>query len=171
MTVTLEASAQPISGWGRTTPTTTAVGRPLDEAALEVAVRSTRGGVIARGLGRSYGDAAQCTGGMTIETADLSSIGELDRESGTIEVGAGVSLHELMRHIIPAGFFVAVTPGTRYVSIGGAIAADIHGKNHHCDSSFCRHVVEMTLVTPTGTFTVSPEADPSCSGPPPAVWA
>ena len=160
MTVTLEASAQPISGWGRTTPTTTAVGRPLDEAALEVAVRSTRGGVIARGLGRSYGDAAQCTGGMTIETADLSSIGELDRESGTIEVGAGVSLHELMRHIIPAGFFVAVTPGTRYVSIGGAIAADIHGKNHHCDSSFCRHVVEMTLVTPTGTFTVSPEADP-----------
>ena len=65
-----------------------------------------------------------------------------------------------MRHIIPSGWFVAVTPGTRYVSVGGAIAADVHGKNHHRDGSFANHVVELTLVTPTGTFTVSPATDP-----------
>ena len=89
-----------------------------------------------------------------------TGIGAIDEASGTIEVGGGASLHDLMRSIIPAGWFVAVTPGTRYVSVGGAIAADVHGKNHHRDSSFARHVVEMTIATPTGTFTVSPEVDP-----------
>ena len=119
----------------------------------------TTGGVIARGLGRSYGDAAQCSGGLTIDASGFSDIGHLDDSSGTIDVGGGVSLHDLMRHIIPSGWFVAVTPGTRHVSIGGAIAADVHGKNHHRDGSFANHVVELTLVTPTGTFTVSPDVD------------
>ena len=84
----------------------------------------------------------------------------LDEAAGTIEVGGGVSLHDLMRHLIPAGWFVAVTPGTRYVTVGGAIAADVHGKNHHRDGSFARHVVEMTLVTPSGVITVAPDRDP-----------
>ncbi len=160
MTLTLDVSPQPLSGWGRTAPTTALVSRPSDAAGIEEALRTHRSGVIARGLGRSYGDAAQCSGGLTIDVAGLDQIGPLDEDSGTIEVGGGVSIHDLMRTIIPSGWFVAVTPGTRYVSVGGAIAADVHGKNHHRDGSFARHVVTMTLVTPNGTFTVTPGTDP-----------
>ena len=160
MTGTVEASHRQLSGWGRTAPTRARVDRPVDAASIAGAFRTQTGGVIARGLGRSYGDAAQCSGGLTIEASGFSDIGKLDDSSGTIDVGGGVSLHDLMRHIIPSGWFVAVTPGTRYVSIGGAIAADVHGKNHHRDGSFANHVVELTLVTPTGTFTVSQDADP-----------
>ena len=144
MTFAVEVSPEPLCGWGRTTPTTAMVSRPVDVSSIELAFRTQREGVIPRGLGRSYGDAAQCSGGLTIDTAGLSAMGELDESSGTIEVGGGVSLHDLMRTIIPAGWFVAVTPGTRYVTVGGAIAADVHGKNHHRDGSFARHVVQMT---------------------------
>jgi decaprenylphospho-beta-D-ribofuranose 2-oxidase len=160
MSLALEVSPEALSGWGRTTPTRALVSRPATVASVERALRTQGDGVIARGLGRSYGDAAQCSGGLTIDTAGLSHIGALDDSSGTIEVGGGVSLHELMRAVIPAGWFVAVTPGTRFVSVGGAIAADVHGKNHHRDGSFARHVVEMTLATPVGTRSVSPGSDP-----------
>jgi len=160
MSVTVESSLRSLSGWGRTAPTTALVSRPVDPSSVSSSFRAHHGGVIARGLGRSYGDAAQCTGGLTIDTAGLSAIGELDEAAGTIEVGGGVSLHDLMRRLIPAGWFVTVTPGTRYVSVGGAIAADVHGKNHHRDGSFARHVVEMTLVTPSGVISVSPDRDP-----------
>ena len=120
MTVTLERSLRPLSGWGRTAPTTALVGRPAGRILRLGLVPPPPGGVIARGLGRSYGDAAQCTGGLTIDTTGLSHIGALDEAARTIEVGGGVSLHDLMRRLIPAGWFVAVTPGTRYVSVGGA---------------------------------------------------
>ena len=160
MTVTVDSAPRPLSGWGRTARTTAVVNRPLDASSVLASMHDHSGGVIARGLGRSYGDAAQCSGGLTIGTAGLSHIGALDDVVGTIEVGAGVSLHDLMRHLIPAGWFVAVTPGTRYVTVGGAIAADVHGKNHHRDGSFARHVVEMTIVTPGGVVTVAPDRDP-----------
>ncbi len=136
------------------------VSRPVDVSSILASFGAQPGGVIARGLGRSYGDAAQCTGGLTLDTAALSHIGALDEMVGTIKVGGGVSLHDLMRRLIPAGWFVAVTPGTRYITVGGAIAADVHGKNHHCDGSFARHVVELTLVTPSGVITVAPARDP-----------
>jgi decaprenylphospho-beta-D-ribofuranose 2-oxidase len=160
MTVTIANALEPLSGWGRTAPTTALVARPLDVSSVRDAVQAHSGGVIPRGLGRSYGDAAQCTGGLTIDTAGLRHVGALDEGSGTIEVGSGVSLHDLMRRLIPMGWFIPVTPGTRYVTVGGAIAADVHGKNHHCDGSFARHVLEMSIVTPRGTFTVSPDREP-----------
>ena len=134
--------------------------RPVDASSVLASLRANPGGVIARGMGRSYGDAAQCTGGLTLDTAGLNDVSVLDESAGTIDVGGGVSLHELMRRLIPAGWFVPVTPGTRYVTVGGAIAADVHGKNHHRDGSFARHVIEMTLVTPSGVISVSPEHDP-----------
>jgi decaprenylphospho-beta-D-ribofuranose 2-oxidase len=79
---------------------------------------------------------------------------------GIVTVGAGLSLDEVIASALPQGWFVPVTPGTRQVSVGGAIAADVHGKNHHRDGSFGDHVLEMHLVTPTGERTVSPTVDP-----------
>jgi decaprenylphospho-beta-D-ribofuranose 2-oxidase len=155
----LDTAAQELRGWGRTAPSVASVASPGDEASISHLLEGARRPVIARGLGRSYGDAAQSSGGVVVETSQLAEIGTLDEATGSIEVGGGVSLHRLMQEIIPRGWFVAVTPGTRYVSVGGAIASDIHGKNHHCDGSFARHVTSMVLATPTGTRVVSPQDD------------
>jgi decaprenylphospho-beta-D-ribofuranose 2-oxidase len=115
--------------------------------------------VIARGLGRSYGDAAQLSGGLVLTNRSLGDIGSIAPD-GVVIVGAGVSIDELLAITIPLGWFMPVTPGTRQVTIGGAVAADVHGKNHHRDGSLGDHVLEMRLVTPTGTFNVSPTMDP-----------
>jgi decaprenylphospho-beta-D-ribofuranose 2-oxidase len=149
-----------LSGWGRTSPVVAHVAAPTDEAAVVAAlVAGDPRGVIARGLGRSYGDAAQRAGGLVVEATGLGGIGAIG-PTGLVEVGAGVSLHDLMAAALPAGWFVPVSPGTRLVTVGGAIAADIHGKNHHRDGSFGQHVTRLTLVTPTGTHTVGPDTGP-----------
>ena len=155
----LYTSARELRGWGRTAPSHAWVASPGNEASIARMLEAPGRRLIARGLGRSYGDAAQSSGGVVVETSQLTEIGPLDEENGCIEVGGGMSLHRLMQELIPRGWFVAVTPGTRYVSVGGAIASDIHGKNHHCDGSFARHVTSMVLATPTGIRVVTPHDD------------
>ena len=157
-----------LSGWGRTAPSASRVVVPDDLGELTRLLVNGDGApggmaappMIARGLGRSYGDAAQCAAGVVIDTSRLDAIGAIHAQTGSVEVGGGVSLDALIRVAIPSGWFIPVSPGTRQVTVGGAIAADVHGKNHHGHGSFCRHVASLTLVTPVGIRTIDPESDP-----------
>ncbi|MET7696162.1 FAD-binding oxidoreductase [Streptomyces sp. NPDC005485] len=147
----MPADTVSVTGWGRTAPTAARLVRPRTYEEMVAAVREcgARGG-IARGLGRAYGDAAQNAGGAVFDMTGLDRIHAIDADGGTVLCDAGVSLHRLMEVLLPLGWFVPVTPGTRYVTVGGAIGADIHGKNHHVSGSFARHVLSFELLTADG---------------------
>ncbi|GAA4068359.1 FAD-binding oxidoreductase [Streptomyces shaanxiensis] len=147
----MPADTVSVTGWGRTAPTTARLIRPrtYEEAAAAVRDCGARGG-IPRGLGRAYGDAAQNAGGSVFDMTGLDRIHAIDADGGTVLCDAGVSLHRLMEVLLPLGWFVPVTPGTRYVTVGGAIGADIHGKNHHVSGTFSRHVLSLELLTADG---------------------
>ena len=127
-----------LSGWGRFPFIETRLVAPRDEAELIRIVRA--GSSIARGNGRAYGDSA-VNPQTTVHTRYFNRMLEFDREGGQITVEAGVLLADVIKACLPYGWFPPVTPGTKFVTIGGMIAADIHGKNHHRDGSF-RHFVD-----------------------------
>src|ERR1035438_1916153 len=152
-----------LTGWGRLAPSPAELAQPASTASaarlLQDAASSR--GVIPRGLGRSYNNAAQCGGGVVISTAQLNRIVELNAATGLASCEAGVSLEQLMVAGLPAGWFVPVSPGTRQITIGGAIAADVHGKNHHVAGSFAMHVPSFDLLLPGGELrTVTRQSDP-----------
>ena len=149
-----------VSGWGRNPSSAANVVRPGDADELAVAAKAAGPrGAIARGLGRAYGDSAMNAGGLVVSSTGVSGVLELDHTRGTARVLAGTSLDSLLREIVPQGWFVPVTPGTRYVTVGGAIAADIHGKDHHAAGSFGLHVESLVLALPDGTRRTLPPAD------------
>ncbi len=153
-----------LTGWGRVSPSSAELAEPatIDGAAQLLQAGADVRGVIARGLGRSYNNAAQSAGGLVISTARMNRIIELDATTGLVTCEAGVSLEQLMVAGLRAGWFVPVSPGTRQVTIGGAIAADVHGKNHHVAGSFARHVPSVEILLPGGDLrTVTGSSDPA----------
>jgi len=149
-----------VTGWGRTNPARALLVECDHQSDVELVIsNASQRGVLVRGLGRSYGDAAQVSGGQLVKLTGRNIL--LDPTSGVVIVDAGLSIDELLRYIVPKGWFVPVTPGTRYVTIGGAIAADIHGKNHHSDGSIGQWVESLNLVTAVDSLiSVSPASDP-----------
>jgi decaprenylphospho-beta-D-ribofuranose 2-oxidase len=140
-----------LRGWGRATASVARVVTParVEDVAAALRAHSARG-ALPRGLGRAYGDAAQNAGGDVLDMTALDGVRALDPVAGTATVGGGCSIAALAARALPAGWFPAVVPGTRWVTAGGAIAADVHGKNHHVDGGFAEHVERFTLVTPDG---------------------
>lgn len=111
---------------------------------------------IARGNGRCYGDASLSD--VTISTLKYDKILSFDTVNGFFECQSGLTLDQVLEVIVPKGWFLPVTPGTKFITIGGAIASDVHGKNHHVDGCFSHHVLEMDVVVGSGeTITCSPE--------------
>ena len=125
--------------------------------------------MIARGLGRSYGDPAQNAGGDVLVPLP-TEIGEA-APGGSVRVSAGTSLHELMTACSRAARFVPVTPGTRYVTVGGAIACDVHGKSHHAMGASGPRVSDRPGPSPAAGAPSTPTATRSSSGRPSAAWA
>tara|TARA_B100000886_G_C20426900_1_gene494626 strand:- start:9841 stop:11262 length:1422 start_codon:yes stop_codon:yes gene_type:complete len=142
----LKSDIKLLSGWGRTNAEECNLVNPdninqIKNLILEARKRS----LIPRGLGRCYGDAAQIKGETVIEIPNFNKI-SINNKDDYIEAEGGASLDSILKFIIPKGYFLPVSPGTRYVTVGGAIAADVHGKNHHVDGSFGNHIRNLTIL-------------------------
>jgi len=134
--------------WGRYPQARHAREVPLAWRA-DLALPATRP-LLAYGQGRSYGDSCLNDGGTLLRTAGLDRFISLDAGTGVLRCEAGVTLGEILRLVVPRGLFVPVVPGTKHVSVGGAIANDIHGKNHHRAGTFGMHVRRLELVRSDG---------------------
>lgn len=147
-----------LSGWGRHPVQQGRVYRPESRAeAAEVLRDGGERSFVPRGLGRSYGDAALNDGGGVLLGVRLNRFLDWDAEAGIVECEAGVSFDDLLRVLLGRGWFPAVTPGTRFVTMGGAVACDVHGKNHPRDGSFSRWMESLRLLLPSGeTLACSP---------------
>ena len=143
-----------VQGWGRFPTASAEVLEPIDADSLKKMVSANKktGSMIPRGAGRSYGDSSLAD--QLISSRFLDSFLSIDENKLSLRCGAGVSLDQILKLCIPRGWFLPVLPGTKFVSVGGAIAADIHGKNHHLDGSFCDHVLSLSLMLASGEVLV-----------------
>ncbi len=137
-----------LSGWGRYPRAETRLVAPRDPGAV-AGLHRAFSGFVARGNGRAYGDAA-IGADTTLALRGLDRFVAFDPGTGLLEVEAGVLLSEIIDLFLPRGFFPFVVPGTRLVTVGGAVAADVHGKNHHVEGGFGQHVESLDLVLADG---------------------
>jgi decaprenylphospho-beta-D-ribofuranose 2-oxidase len=152
MTRSLSCSTERLTGWGRSSHASSTVIEPTTRQEVLAALDDCNGTkVLARGGGRSYGDAALNAGGCVIRTTKMQAVRSFDPASGTIELDPGVTFGDLLRHCAGSGWIAPVTPGTQFATIAGAIANDVHGKNHDADGSIGDHVLWLDLVLSDGS--------------------
>lgn len=152
-----------VAGWGRAPRGVSEVARPrwrdeLPGAVAAAAAHPGRG--LAMGLRRSYGDSGLNLGGAAVDMTALDRVHAFDTETGLIRADAGVSLDDLIRVSLPRGWFPPVVPGTKFITLGGAVANDVHGKNHHRAGTFGRHVRALALRRTDGTVHELAPGDP-----------
>ncbi len=144
-----------IHGWGRYPQQDAYLHAPKSCASLELTAKQ-QNSVLARGMGRSYGDSANALN--VLQTTNINHFIEFDKTTGKLTAEAGITLREILEVIVPSGWFLPVTPGTSYVTLGGAIASDVHGKNHHLAGTFGQHVTSLNILLGTGeVVTTSPQ--------------
>ena len=141
-----------IYGWGRYPKHDAILLNPLKVSSVKSIARQENS-LIARGMGRSYGDSALAP--KVLQTLDINHFIEFDELSGKLRVEAGITLREILLVIVPKGWFLPVTPGTSYVTVGGAIASDVHGKNHHVKGTFGQHITSISLLLGTGEHVIT----------------
>jgi len=152
-------SDEPLLSWNRCP-------RVANQRALDFADRTgllppAGGSLLAYGNGRSYGDVCLNEGGTLIRTRRLDRFMSFDPQTGVLACESGVLLNDILRMAVPRGWFLAVTPGTRFVTVGGAIANDVHGKNHHIHGTFGHHVRRFELLrSDGGRLVCSPQLEP-----------
>jgi decaprenylphospho-beta-D-ribofuranose 2-oxidase len=151
-----------LCGWGRTSSTGHLVARPDSASAVAEALESSGSDpIVVRGAGRSYGDAALNSGGRVILTTSLNHILSFEEGTGLVVCEPGVTFQDLADVFLERGHTVPVSPGTAFVTVGGAVASDVHGKNHDKAGSFGDHVVWIDLATADGeVLRISPSSEP-----------
>ena len=142
---------EPLSGWGRYPVINSYVQHPAQVSSLVEMIQASKEiTILARGGGCSYGDAALNPAGLTILSERLNRVLAFNEETGLLCCEAGVTLKEILEVFVPRGWFPVVTPGTKFITVGGAVAFDVHGKNHHQDGSFSRYVHSLKLMLASG---------------------
>lgn len=143
-----------ISGWGGYPKQETNLLIPPSYSALQLEIQKNQS-LISRGMGRSYGDSANAS--VVLQTNCFDHFIKFDTKEGLLTAEAGITLREILKVIVPQGWFLPVTPGTSFVTLGGAIASDVHGKNHHLSGTFGQYVKFLKVLLGTGDIvTASP---------------
>ena len=147
----ISSEPAPFESWGRY-PTYPARIVPLNwQSDFPAAIADMHNGALPVGMGRSYGDVCLLKDGNLLLTTGMNRLLHFDAETGILTAEAGATLAQILDFSVPRGFFLPVSPGTKYVTLGGAIANDIHGKNHHVAGTFGAHVTEFELVRSDGS--------------------
>lgn len=147
-------SKQSLTGWGRFPVIQAQCARPENRDEMINILGGDEpdrpGALLAHGMGRSYGDAALLSDGKVVLTRKLNRMLNFDEAQGILTCETGVTLQEIIHTFLPRGYFPPVLPGTQFVTVGGAIGCNIHGKNHHVDGCFGDHVVGMDILLASG---------------------
>jgi decaprenylphospho-beta-D-ribofuranose 2-oxidase len=149
----LNDKKEAVSGWGRYPVEECYTSRPETENDLKfILLKGKHDNYIPFGLGRSYGDTPLNRNEGVIFTGKFNKFINFDSLTGILECESGVTFEEIIEVFLPKGYFLPVTPGTKYITLGGAISNDVHGKNHHVDGSFSEHVIGLRLLIADGTI-------------------